>query len=450
VDDFDYELPEELIAQVPLAERTASRLLTLDKRTGEVRHEHFTDLAKYLRAGDALILNNTRVIPARLIGVKAETGAHVELLLLQQLTGDRWKALAKPAKRLKVGTWIAFGTHDTAAEGGKSAKSANAATEGAHAGNVQAKSAEGSHLDGVHAGAAGRQEDADGKRVVERQEPLLRAQIVAEGPHGEREVEFHYHGIFNEILDQLGEMPLPPYIKARLDDRERYQTVYAKYEGSAAAPTAGLHFSKEFLAELAARGVRIGYLTLHVGLGTFRPMSTERVEDHDMHSEYYELSQETADLINETRRSGGRIVAVGTTSCRTLETVGQQALAAMRQQEAVSADTDASGHAPADGKAPGSGSTTELVKANAQYADKSEQAVHPDLTASSGWTDIFIYPGYEFQVIDALLTNFHLPKSTLVMLVSSLAGREHIMAAYQEAVAQRYRFFSFGDAMFIY
>ncbi|MBW7476242.1 tRNA preQ1(34) S-adenosylmethionine ribosyltransferase-isomerase QueA [Paenibacillus oenotherae] len=346
VNQFDFELPESLIAQTPLAERTASRLLSLERHTGKVGHHSFRELADMLHPGDTLVLNNTRVLPARLLGVKADTGAKVELLLLKQLEGDRWETLAKPAKRLKLGTELAFGDDGTGS-------------------------------------------------------PLLRATIVSEGEMGGREIEFHYDGIFQELLDRLGEMPLPPYIKERLDDRERYQTVYAKHEGSAAAPTAGLHFDEPFLEQLRLKGVRIAYVTLHVGLGTFRPMSVELIEEHTMHSEYYELSAETAKILSETREQGGRIVAVGTTSARTLETVAQR------------------------------------------FADES-------IGACSGWTDIFIYPGYKFQLVDALLTNFHLPKSTLVMLVSALAGQEAVMKAYKEAIQQEYRFFSFGDAMFIY
>ncbi|GMK38362.1 S-adenosylmethionine:tRNA ribosyltransferase-isomerase [Paenibacillus sp. CCS19] len=346
VDLFDFELPEELIAQTPLVERTSSRLLTLNKQTGEVGHRKFLDIEQMLGEGDLLILNDTRVLPARLMGVKQDTGAKVELLLLKALGDNRWETLAKPAKRMKVGTVLAFGS------------------------------------------------EADGS-------PLLTAVVEEEGEHGGRIVRFEYEGIFNELLDRLGEMPLPPYIKEKLEDRERYQTVYAKHEGSAAAPTAGLHFTEELLERLKHKGVRIGYITLHVGLGTFRPMSVDTVEEHVMHSEYYELSEETAQQLNETKARGGRIVAVGTTSARTLESVAQRF--------------------------------------------EGEQ-----VQACSGWTDIFIFPGYSFKLVDALLTNFHLPKSTLVMLVSAIAGREHIMEAYRQAVEQRYRFFSFGDAMFIY
>lgn len=346
VDLFDFELPEELIAQTPLLDRTASRLLMLDKQNGGIEHGTFTKLADKLQAGDVLVLNDTRVLPARLMGTKQDTGAKIELLLLKQLEDDRWEVLAKPAKRMKAGSIVAFG------------------------------------------------ESASG-------EPLLTATVEAEGDMGGRTVKFNYEGIFNELLDQLGEMPLPPYIKEKLDEKERYQTVYSRHEGSAAAPTAGLHFTKPFLAELEAKGVEIVYITLHVGLGTFRPMSTETVEEHEMHAEYYELNEKNAKILQRAREQQRRIVAVGTTSARTLETVGQR------------------------------------------FQDQ-------PLQACNGWTSIFIYPGYQFQLVNALLTNFHLPKSTLVMLVSALAGREHILQAYNEAIAQRYRFFSFGDAMFIY
>lgn len=346
VDWFDFELPDRLIAQTPLLERTASRLLTLNKRTGEIEHRTFTDLEQYVQEGDVLVLNDTRVMPARLMGMKSDTGAKVELLLLKQLEGDRWETLAKPAKRLKVGTALSFG------------------------------------------------DDGNGN-------PLLRARIEEEGDMGARVIRFEYEGIFPELLDRLGEMPLPPYIKERLEEKERYQTVYSKHEGSAAAPTAGLHFTKAFLERLQNKGVRIAYVTLHVGLGTFRPMSAEKVEDHEMHAEYYELDETNAKLIREAKAEGARIIAVGTTSSRTLETVAQR------------------------------------------FGDK-------PIEACSGWTSIFIFPGYAFKLVDALLTNFHLPKSTLVMLVSALAGRDHIMAAYQAAITEEYRFFSFGDAMFIY
>jgi len=340
VDLYNFELPEELIAQTPLLERTASRLLTLNKETGEVHHRKFPDIIDFFEPGDTLVLNDTRVLPARLFGTKQDTGAKAEVLLLKNVEGDRWEALVKPGKKLKAGSVIVFSDE-------------------------------------------------------------LKAVIDEEGEMGARMLTFMYTGIFQEILDRLGEMPLPPYIKETLDDRERYQTVYAKHEGSAAAPTAGLHFTDELLDRIRAKGVNVAFITLHVGLGTFRPMSVDVVEEHVMHEEYYSFSQETADLINDTKKRGNRVFAVGTTSCRTLETVGSQ----------------------------------------------SEDGL---LKESSGWTSIFIYPGYSFKVIDGMLTNFHLPKSTLVMLVSALAGREHIMDAYAEAIRERYRFFSFGDAMLIY
>lgn len=337
---YDFELPEQLIAQTPLLDRTASRLLTLNKENGEVNHRSFPDIINFLEPGDTLVLNDTRVLPARLFGTKEDTGAKAEVLLLKNVEGDRWEALVKPGKRLKAGSVIVFGDE-------------------------------------------------------------LKAVIDEEGEMGARTLTFSYKGIFQEILDRLGEMPLPPYIKETLDDRERYQTVYAKHEGSAAAPTAGLHFTDELLDQIRAKGVNVTFITLHVGLGTFRPMSVDVVEDHEMHEEYYSMSQETADLINETKRRGNRVFAVGTTSCRTLETVGSKFKDGVLQE-------------------------------------------------SSGWTKIFIYPGYSFKVIDGMLTNFHLPKSTLVMLVSALAGREHIMHAYEQAIQEKYRFFSFGDAMLIY
>ncbi|WP_019909065.1 tRNA preQ1(34) S-adenosylmethionine ribosyltransferase-isomerase QueA [Paenibacillus sp. HW567] len=340
VDDYDFHLPEELIAQTPLADRSASRLLLVDKENGQLAHRHFTDILEQFQPGDTLVLNDTRVIPARLFGVKEDTGAKAEVLLLKNLGEDRWEALVKPGKKLKTGAVIIFSEE-------------------------------------------------------------LRAVIEDESDMGGRTLRFIYTGIFQEILDRLGTMPLPPYIKETLDDRERYQTVYAKHEGSAAAPTAGLHFTEDLLEQIAAKGVNIAYITLHVGLGTFRPMSVEKVEEHVMHAEYFELSQETAEILNDARARDGRIIAVGTTSCRTLETVGRQCQGG-------------------------------------------------PLAACSGWTDIFIYPGYEFTVVNALITNFHLPKSTLVMLVSALAGREHILAAYEAAIQEHYRFFSFGDAMFIY
>lgn len=339
VDLFDYDLPEELIAQVPLKNRSDSRLMVLNKETGEIEHSVFKDVKQYLKKGDCLVLNDTKVLPARLLGVKKETGAHIEVLLLRQLEGDSWETLVKPAKRMKVGTEIEFG-------GG-----------------------------------------------------LLTAVCTEILDHGGRIVKFTYEGIFLEVLNQLGEMPLPPYIKEQLEDRDRYQTVYARELGSAAAPTAGLHFTKELLKEIKEMGVHLAFITLHVGLGTFRPVSVEDVAEHDMHSEFYTMSAETARLLSDVRNAGGRIIAVGTTSTRTLETI--------------------------------------TSKNNGRFV------------AESGWTDIFIYPGYEFKGIDALITNFHLPKSTLVMLVSALAGREHILHAYETAVKERYRFFSFGDAMLI-
>ncbi|TJY41420.1 tRNA preQ1(34) S-adenosylmethionine ribosyltransferase-isomerase QueA [Cohnella pontilimi] len=346
VSDFDFELPERLIAQTPLKERTASRLLVLHRTSGQTEHRTFTDLAAYLNPGDTLVLNETRVLPARLFGTKADTGAKAELLLLKRIEGDRWETLVRPGKKIRAGTELLFGME---ASGG---------------------------------------------------EPLLRATVEEEGEMGARVVRFHYRGIFQELLDRLGEMPLPPYIKETLSDRERYQTVYAKHAGSAAAPTAGLHFTEHFLEQLRAKGVKLCPITLHVGLGTFRPVSADKVEEHEMHAEWYSVSEESAAMLNEARHSEGKIVAVGTTSARTLETIGQRF---------------------------------------------GEQPIE----ACSGWTDIFIYPGYQFTMVEALLTNFHLPKSTLVMLVSALAGRDNVLNAYREAVEQEYRFFSFGDAMFI-
>ncbi|MBO8172606.1 MAG: tRNA preQ1(34) S-adenosylmethionine ribosyltransferase-isomerase QueA [Bacillaceae bacterium] len=339
VDLFDFDLPEELIAQTPLKNRTDSRLLVLDKHTGKTEHRDFTDLIDYLKPGDTLVLNDTKVMPARLMGIKEETGAKIEVLLLKSLPDDRWETLVKPGKRVKPGTRIVFG-------------------------------------DGELTGIC---EDTT--------------------PAGGRIIRFQYRGIFQEVLDRLGQMPLPPYIKKQLEDSDRYQTVYSRHWGSAAAPTAGLHFTEEYLKKVEEAGIRIAYITLHVGLGTFRPISTDQVEEHQMHSEYYRVDETTASLINETRKQGGRIVAVGTTSTRTLETVASK--------------------------------------------------YNGEIRAEDGWTDIFIYPGYTFSIVDSLLTNFHLPKSTLVMLVSALAGRENILRAYQEAIERRYRFFSFGDAMFI-
>ncbi len=336
---FDFDLPERLIAQVPLKERDASRLMVLDKKTGEITHSTFKHVIDFLNAGDCIVLNDTRVLPARLYGVKEETGAKVEVLLLKQEEGDVWETLVKPAKRVKRGTVLSFG---------------------------------------------------DGR---------LTAVCTEELEHGGRKIEFRYEGIFYEVLESLGEMPLPPYIKEQLDDRERYQTVYSKKQGSAAAPTAGLHFTEEILDALRKKGVHIAFITLHVGLGTFRPVSAENVEEHDMHAEFYEMSEETAALLNRVRQEGGKIISVGTTSTRTLETI-------------------ASEH---DGR----------------------------FREARGWTSIFIYPGYTFRAIDGMITNFHLPKSSLIMLVSALAGREHVLSAYRTAVEHEYRFFSFGDAMLI-
>ena len=337
--DFDFHLPEELIAQTPLEKRDSSRLLIVDRETGQFSDQHFDNIIDQLEPGDALVMNNTRVLPARLYGTKPETGGHVELLLLKNTQGDFWEVLAKPAKRLRVGTRVSFG---------------------------------------------------DGR---------LTATVTEELEHGGRIVRFDYQGIFLEVLESLGEMPLPPYIHEKLEDRERYQTVYAKENGSAAAPTAGLHFTEELLDKIAAKGVKLVYLTLHVGLGTFRPVSVDNLEEHEMHSEFYSLSEEAAETLRQVKASGHRIVAVGTTSIRTLETIGSKF----------------------DGQ----------------------------IQADSGWTNIFIKPGYQWKIVDAFSTNFHLAKSTLVMLVSAFAGRQLTLEAYEHAIAERYRFFSFGDAMFI-
>ncbi len=336
--DFFFSLPQELIAQDPLADRSASRLLVLHKDSGKTEHRVFKDITKYLHTGDCLVLNNTRVIPARLIGKKEETGAAVELLLLKRREKDIWETLVRPGKKCRQGAKLVFG------------------------------------------------------------EGLLRAEILKTVEEGNRLVRFSYDGIFEEVLDKLGEMPLPPYITHKLSDKNRYQTVYAKYSGSAAAPTAGLHFTEELLKEIEAMGVETAYVTLHVGLGTFRPVKADNILEHHMHAEYYEVSEEAAEKINRVKAAGGRVVCVGTTSCRTVESAAGE-----------------------DGK----------------------------IRAGSGSTEIFIYPGYRFKVLDALITNFHLPESTLVMLVSALAGREAVLAAYEEAVREKYRFFSFGDAMYI-
>ena len=338
VKDFYYDLPQELIAQDPLEDRSSSRLMVLDKITGEVEHRHFKDITEYLRPGDCLVINNTKVIPARLYGVKEGTEAKIEILLLKRKENDIWETLVKPGKKCKIGTKIVFG------------------------------------------------------------EGILTGEVVDIVEEGNRLIQFHYEGIFEEILDRLGQMPLPPYITHQLQDKNRYQTVYAKYDGSAAAPTAGLHFTPELLQQVRDMGVEIAEVTLHVGLGTLRPVKETDVLKHHMHSEFYKIEQSEADKINKAKKEGHRVIAVGTTSTRTLESAADE---------------------------------------------------NGFLTEKSGWTEIFIYPGYQFKVIDALITNFHLPESTLVMLVSALAGREHVLAAYETAVEEKYRFFSFGDAMFI-
>jgi S-adenosylmethionine:tRNA ribosyltransferase-isomerase len=338
VQDFYFDLPEELIAQVPLEKRDESRLLVLHKDTGEIEHRVFKDIVGFLNEGDCLVLNNSRVIPARLYGVKEDTGANMEFVLLKRIDKDKWETLVKPGKKAKQGTRFVFGNGE------------------------------------------------------------LKCTVLETTEAGGRIIEFEYEGIFEEILDKLGQMPLPPYITKQLEDKERYQTVYSKVEGSAAAPTAGLHFTHELLEAIKEKGVNIAYITLHVGLGTFRPVKVENIEEHLMHSEFYMIDEENADIINKAKRDGKKVVAVGTTSCRTLETAGR----------------DEGG-----------------------------------VEVKSGWTDIFIYPGYKFKVVDNLITNFHLPESTLIMLVSALAEQEKVMSAYKTAVDERYRFFSFGDAMFI-
>lgn len=339
IKNFDFDLPEELIAQTPLEKRDSSKLLVIDRKTHDMVDTHFDHILDELNPGDALVMNNTRVLPARLYGEKPDTHGHVELLLLKNTQGDQWEVLAKPAKRLRVGAKVSFG---------------------------------------------------DGR---------LTATVKEELDHGGRIVEFDYDGIFLEVLESLGEMPLPPYIHENLDDPERYQTVYAKENGSAAAPTAGLHFTQDLLEKIEAKGVKLVYLTLHVGLGTFRPVSVDNIDEHEMHSEFYTLSEEAAQTLRDVKAAGGRVVAVGTTSIRTLETIGSK--------------------------------------------------FNGEIKADSGWTNIFIKPGYDFKVVDAFSTNFHLPKSTLVMLVSAFAGREFVLEAYQHAIDQHYRFFSFGDAMFV-
>ena len=338
VEEFDYDLPESLIAQTPLKDRDQSRLLVLGRNSGNIEHKHFKDVINYLETGDTLVLNDTRVMPARLFGLKEETGAKVEMLMLTRIENNDWEVLLKPAKRIKVGNKLSFG---------------------------------------------------EGKIIAE---------CIEELDQGGRIMRLHYEGILEERLNELGEMPLPPYIKERLDDPDRYQTVYAKESGSAAAPTAGLHFTDELLDEIRAKGINIAFITLHVGLGTFRPVSVEDIDDHEMHSEYYQMTQETANLLNQTKKEGHRIISVGTTSTRTLETIRRD---------------------------------------------------YNEFVAVSGWTDIFIYPGFTYKAIDGLITNFHLPKSTLVMLVSAFSSRENILNAYKEAVKLEYRFFSFGDAMLI-
>ena len=336
--DFYFDLPEELIAQDPLEDRSSSRLLMIDKSTGETKHEIFKNITEYLKPGDCLVLNNTRVLPARLMGIKEDTGATIEVLLLKRKENDIWETLVKPGKKARPGARIVFG---------------------------------------------------DG---------LLKAEVLDVVEEGNRLIQFQYDGIFEEVLDHLGEMPLPPYITHKLQDKNRYQTVYAKYDGSAAAPTAGLHFTNKLLEEIEAKGVKIAYVTLHVGLGTFRPVKVDNVLEHHMHSEYYQVSQEAADIINRTKENGGRVICVGTTSCRTIESAADE---------------------------------------NGRLKECCDN------------TEIFIYPGYQFKVLDCLITNFHLPESTLVMLVSALAGRENVLAAYEEAVREKYRFFSFGDACFL-
>lgn len=338
VKDFYFDLPEELIAQHPIEPRDMSRLMVVDKKTGNIEHRIFRDILEYLNEGDCLVLNNSRVIPARLFGVKEDTGAKIEFVLLKRIDKDKWETLVKPGKKARIGSRFVFGNGE------------------------------------------------------------LRCTVLDNTESGGRIIEFEYDGVFEEILDKLGNMPLPPYIKAELKDRERYQTVYSKVEGSAAAPTAGLHFTNELLEKIKEKDIKIAYLTLHVGLGTFRPVKVENIEEHKMHSEFYMIDEENAQIINNAKKSGKRVIAVGTTSCRTLETAANE---------------------------------------------------EGNVVPSSGWTDIFIYPGYKFKCVDALITNFHLPESTLIMLVSALAGRENIINAYNTAVNEKYRFFSFGDAMFI-
>lgn len=384
VHDFYYDLPEELIAQDPLEKRDESRFMVIHRDTNEIEHRRFHDVIEYLNPGDCLVINDTKVIPARLLGEKEETGAAIEVLLLKDASGyadsskegtssenaeptkelagkntRTWECLVKPGKKMKPGARVVFGKDEVTGE------------------------------------------------------PLLSAEVLDTVEEGNRIIRFEFDGIWEEVLDKLGEMPLPPYITHKLQDKNRYQTVYAAHEGSAAAPTAGLHFTKELLSEIEAKGIKIARLTLHVGLGTFRPVKVEKIEDHHMHTEYYELSQEAADIINETRRNGGRVISVGTTSTRTLETVG----------------------------------TLQGISKASLNGDGS--ARFQEIKPASGWTNIFIYPGYEFKIVDSLITNFHLPESTLIMLVSAFYNRDDVMNAYEEAVKERYRFFSFGDSMLL-
>ncbi len=389
VKDFYYELPQELIAQDPLEDRSSSRLLVLKKGNGEVEHTSFRHIIDYLEPGDCLVLNNTKVIPARLFGEREGTGGKVELLLLKRRENDVWETLVKPGKKARPGTKILFG-------GG-----------------------------------------------------LLTGEVQDIVEDGNRLVKFSYEGIFEEILDKLGQMPLPPYITHKLLDKNRYQTVYAKEEGSAAAPTAGLHFTPELLAQIREKGISIAEVTLHVGLGTFRPVKTEQVQDHHMHFEFYQISEEAAGIINETKRRGGRVVCVGTTSCRTVESAARD-LKAKRQQEGMLAQNgEVRERILEEGLPAQNGEVREGVLEEGLPSQSGNMRTGDVVQAGSGWTDIFIYPGYQFQVLDALITNFHLPESTLVMLVSALAGREQVLRAYRIAVEEKYRFFSFGDAMLV-
>ena len=400
VKDFDYELPEELIAQDPLLDRSSSRLLVLDKESGELSHRHFTDILEYLSPGDCLVINDTKVIPARLLGIKEDTGAHVEILLLTRKTGDIWECLVRPGKKLKKGARAVFG---------------------------------------------------DGS---------LKAEILDTVNEGNRLVRFEYEGIFEEVLDRLGEMPLPPYITHKLKDKDRYQTVYAKHEGSAAAPTAGLHFTKELLETIENRGINIARVTLHVGLGTFRPVKASTIEEHHMHSEFYIVTEATAELINRTMAEGHKVIAVGTTSTRTLESSAVlnpeyiRLCGEMGIDDADCRSDDASKRGstqedPIRNVIDASASSDSLAKKRFVTDKNGKIVTKYILKANSGWTGIFIYPGYEWRIIDELITNFHLPQSTLIMLVSALCGRQKILKAYREAVKERYRFFSFGDAMLI-